>query len=199
MITAVVMAAGLSKRMGVDKLQLLLNGKPIFMHILTRVLQMPFAERIVVTNQEQIAQYAKRCGFRVVPSPDAALGMGHSVAAGAGAVREAVDAVMFFNADQPFVSEELIEKLWNLFYEKNQIIVPCLAGKPSSPCIFPIRFRAELGALTGEQGGKQVYRRHLDETCFAEQQSAECFADFDDPADYRAYQESKRAQKHPFL
>lgn len=189
MITAVVMAAGLSKRMGTDKLQLLLNGKPIFMHILTRVSKMPFAERLVVTNQEQIAQCAKQYGFQVVPSPDAALGMGHSVAAGARAVHKDADAMMFLNADQPFIPQEIIEKLCDLFEVKNQIIVPCIAGKPSSPCVFPIRFRAELGALTGDQGGKQVYRRHLDETFFAEQQSAEGFADFDCPADYIGYHE----------
>lgn len=189
MIAAVVMAAGLSKRMGADKLHLLLEGKPIFMHILSRVSQMPFGERLVVTNQEQIAQYAKQCGFQVVPSPDAALGMGHSVAAGARAVREDADALMFLNADQPFMTREIIDKLCELFEEKNQIIVPCIAGKPSSPCVFPIRFRAELSILTGEQGGRQVYRRHLNETYFVEQQSTEVFADFDCPADYTAYQE----------
>lgn len=189
MITAVVMAAGLSKRMGADKLQLPLDGKPMFMHTLSHVAEIPFAERIVVTNQEQIAQYAKQYGFGVVPSPDAALGMGYSVAAGARAVREDVDAVIFLNADQPFMTREIVDKLCDLFEEKNQIIVPCIAGKPSSPCVFPIRFRTELGALTGEQGGKQVYQRHLDETCFAEQQSAEEFVDFDCPADYKAYQE----------
>lgn len=189
MITAVVMAAGLSKRMGADKLSLPLEGKPIFMHSLSHVCEMPFAQRIVVTNQEQIAQYAKACGFQVVPSPDAALGMGHSVAAGARAVHENVDALMFLNADQPFMTREIVGKLCDLFEEKNQIIVPCIAGKPSSPCIFPIRFRAELSALRGEQGGRQVYRRHLDETYFAEQQSAEVFTDFDCPADYIPYQE----------
>ncbi len=189
MITAVVMAAGLSKRMGADKLHLLLDGKPMFMYTLSHVAEMPFGARIVVTNQEQIAQYAEQCGFEVVPSPDAALGMGHSVAAGARAVREDADALMFLNADQPFISREIVGKLCALFEEKNQIIVPCIAGKPSSPCVFPIRFRAELSASTGEQGGRQVYRRHLDETYFAEQQSTEGFADFDCPADYTAYQE----------
>lgn len=189
LITAVVMAAGLSKRMGADKLSLPLEGKPVFMHILSSVRDMPFGERLVVTNQEQIAQYAEQCGFRVVPSPDAVLGMGHSVAAGARAVCEDAQALMFLNADQPFISREIVEKLCDLFMEKNQIIVPCIQGKPSSPCIFPIRFCRELAALTGEQGGRQVYRKHLDETYFAEQQSPESFADLDSPADYMPYHE----------
>lgn len=181
------MAAGLSRRMGADKLSLPLEGKPVFMHVLSRVCDMPFGERLVVTNQEQIAQYAELCGFRVVPSPDAALGMGHSVAAGARAVREDAQALMFLNADQPFISREIMGTLCDLFIEKNQIIVPCIKGKPSSPCIFPIRFREELGALTGEQGGRQVYRKHFEETYFAEQQNAELFADLDSPEDYIPY------------
>ncbi|MBS5144772.1 MAG: NTP transferase domain-containing protein [Butyricicoccus pullicaecorum] len=188
MITAVVMAAGLSTRMGADKLSLLLAGKPVFVHVLSCVSDIPFAERLVVTNREQIARYAVQHGFRVVPSPDAALGMGYSVAAGARAVRADTQGIMFLNADQPFISREIIEKLYGLFRDKNQIIVPCVKEKPSSPCIFPIRFRQALAALTGEQGGRQVYRKHLDETCFVPQQSAELFADLDYPSDYLPYQ-----------
>ena len=187
MITAVVMAAGSSKRMGTDKLHLPLDGKPIFMHILSRVGEIPFGERLVVTNQEQIAHYARQCGFTVVASPDAALGMGHSVAAGAQAVREDADGILFLNADQPFISQELIDKLCILFEKKNQIIVPCVAGKPSSPCIFPMRFCQELCALTGDKGGRQVYQKHLEETYFTEQQSTKDFTDLDCPADYTAY------------
>lgn len=188
-MTAIVMAAGLSTRMGADKLTLPLEGKPVFVHILSRVCALPFAERLVVTNQEQITRYAVQHGFRVVPSPNAALGMGYSVAAGARAVRADVQGIMFLNADQPFISREMIENLWSLFSEKNQIMVPYVKEKPSSPCIFPIRFRQELEALTGEPGGKQVYRKHLDETCFVPQQSAELFADLDCPSDYLPYQQ----------
>ncbi len=187
-VTAVVMAAGLSKRMGADKLQLPLYGKPVFAYVLELVAQIPFAARIVVTNQSEIAVYARALGLVVVPSPDAALGMGHSVAAGAQAVDKNTEGILFINADQPFAAQNVVEELCRVFAEQDKIVVPCVEGRPSSPCIFPVRFRAELCALTGEQGGRQVYRRHLEETCFVEQDSIESFTDLDYPQDYMPYQ-----------
>ncbi len=189
-LTAVVMAAGLSKRMGADKLQLPLNGKPLFTYVLELVAQMPFAARIIVTNQPEIAAYAKAHGLAVVPSPDAALGMGHSVAAGAQAVDKDTAGILFINADQPFVAQNVVEELCKVFAQQDKIIVPCVKGRPSSPCIFPMRFCAELCALTGDKGGRQVYEKHPNQTFFAEQDRIESFTDLDCPEDYLPYQKS---------
>lgn len=187
-LTAVVMAAGLSKRMGTDKLQLSLDGKPLFTYVLELVAQLPFAARIVVTNQPEIAAYASARGLVVVPSPDAVLGMGHSVAAGAQAVDKNTAGILFINADQPFIAPEVVQELYKIFVEQDKMIVPCVKGRPSSPCIFPMRFREELCALTGDKGGRQVYGKHPDQTFFAEQESIESFTDLDSPEDYLLYQ-----------
>ena len=111
MIAAVVLAAGLSRRMGQDKLLLPLNGRPVFTYPVDLIANLPFDQRVLVTNTPEIRDYAQKHGFKVVPSPDAALGMGHSVAAGAQAVDERMTAAIFLNADQPFLTAELVHIL----------------------------------------------------------------------------------------
>lgn len=95
MIAAVVLAAGLSRRMGQDKLLLPLNGQTVFTYSVDLVADLSFDQRVLVTNTPEIKDYAQRHGCEVVPSPDAALGMGHSVAAGAQAVDERMTAAIF--------------------------------------------------------------------------------------------------------
>ncbi len=187
-LTAVVMAAGLSRRMGADKLHLPLKDKPVFQYAVDVAAQLPFAARLIVTNQSEIAAYAEEQGLQVIPSPDAALGMGHSVAAGTQAVDKSTDGILFINADQPFIAPEVVEGLYRIFVERDQIIVPCVKGRPSSPCIFPMRFWEELCGLKGDRGGRQVYEKHPDETFFAAQAQERSFTDLDIPADYLPYQ-----------
>ncbi len=110
MRAAVVLAAGLSRRMGTDKLMLPVDGLPMYRHVLRLALTLHVDLRIVVTNNGQIAQEAETMGFTVVPSPRAAEGMGFSVAAGAAALG-AVQTAVFLNADQPFLRVEMVENL----------------------------------------------------------------------------------------
>lgn len=187
MIAAVVLAAGLSRRMGRDKLMLPLGDHPVFAYAIDLAARLPAAQRIVVTNTGEIADYARQKGCSVVPSPYAAQGMGHSVAAGAAAVCPDVRAVLFINADQPFLTEALVHTLCMTCVQTDQITVPRIQGRPCSPCVFPARFLPELMALAGDRGGKQVYQAHPEETCFVDWTEPDCFADLDDPETYRRY------------
>lgn len=157
---AVLLAAGLSRRMGAqDKLLLPVAGEPLYAHALALMQTLDVHDRLVVTNQPEIAAAAKHLGFAVVPNPAAAHGMGTSVAAGAAALHAAVTQAVFLNADQPFLCAETVNTLLAAAMQSGKIIVPYANGKPSSPCVFPRRFFGELAMLSGEQGGKAIWSR----------------------------------------
>lgn len=191
-LAAIALAAGLSRRMGPqNKLLLLLEGNPLFLYTLRLLKADGFFSRVVVTNTPAIGRAAAAAGFLVAASPDAEQGLAKSLQAGITAAG-AVDGWMFFNCDQPQLTEKEVGQLVQAFFSSNQIVVPVIEGQSVSPCIFPVRFKAELMALPGDEGGRAVYKKHPSEVCFLSFDDKAAFADVDTMADWRALTEKQK-------
>ena len=186
MSAVIVLAAGASRRMGTtDKLLLPIHDRPMYQHALTLAASLSVHTRIVVTNTDIIAQTAREMGFLVVPSPNAALGMGWSVAAGAKALYPSQMAV-FLNADQPFLQVQTVQHLLDICTQTGKIVVPYTGDAPCSPCVFPARFLPELSALTGEKGGRAVWSQYPEQIQPVMLDNGDELADVDTPAGYAA-------------
>jgi len=178
-VAAIALAAGLSRRLGRgNKLLLDFNGKHLFSHTLERIAAADFAARIVVTNYLEIQAYGVAAGFAVTGNPASADGVASSIRAGLSAAGPAA-GYMFFNCDQPLLSALVITEILAAFYRTDKIIIPTVAGCCYSPCLFPQRFKAELLALSGDQGGKTVYKKHHAEAAFVAFAEATDFMDID--------------------
>ena len=92
--------------------------------------------------------------------------MGYSVAEGAKALSDKITHAVFLNADQPFILADTINSLIENAQNTNKIIVPMANNRPTSPCIFPKRYFAELGMLEGENGGRVIWNRNIDDVLF---------------------------------
>lgn len=185
---AVILAAGLSRRMGnTDKLKLHIDGIPMYQHVIALVCESRlFSAVIVVTNQPDIAAFAHRHGARPVENPNAAQGQGTSVAVGAYALPENTDFCAFLTADQPFLTKNILQTLVKTAQETGAIVVPRVQDIPKSPCIFPKRFFEQCKALSGEKGGKGIYQQHLDEVVWADFPASKAWLDIDTEHDYNA-------------
>lgn len=182
-VVAIALAAGLSRRLGnANKLLLDFNGKRLFSHTLERISAADFAARIVVTNYREIEAYAAERGFAVTGNPASAAGVAGSIRAGLCAAGPAA-GYMFFNCDQPLLSAAVITEILAAFYRTDKIIIPTVGGVRYSPCLFPQRFKAELLALSGDHGGKAVYKRHIAAVEFMAFAEATDFMDLDVPDD----------------
>ncbi len=160
-VHAIVLAAGLSRRMGYEKLLLPLGGRPLFTHCLQSLAGLPLQGVTLVYASEEVAQAAAEYGVALQHNPHPEHGHAASVVLGLGAA-PAADGYLFLQADQPFVSSAVLGGMLQAFTATPQrIVAAALNGKPCSPVLFPHSLRGELLALqAGEGGGRAVLRRH---------------------------------------
>jgi molybdenum cofactor cytidylyltransferase len=179
------MASGFSNRMGTNKLLLTYKGKTLIENILDKIIQCGFYDIILVAQDKKILDLGNSRGIQCVYNEKAALGQSESIKLGVVNSKEA-EGYAFFTGDQPLMDVRTIKFLMDCFYKaKNSIIVPIANEKRGTPVIFPNRFKAELLALRGDTGGKQIIARHMDESKFIEINSDLLLFDIDTQEDYK--------------
>jgi len=113
-LSAVVVAAGRSQRMGFDKLLTPLGGRPLLLHTLERLLLAGAPKEIILVirpgsmaeMEATIAPLRDKGNIRLV---DGGAQRQDSVQAGLNAVSDASGYVMVHDAARPFVTKELID------------------------------------------------------------------------------------------
>ncbi|WP_051688082.1 nucleotidyltransferase family protein [Desulfofalx alkaliphila] len=164
MISAVVLAAGMSRRMGEPKLLLKLGDKTIIEHVIQNVVQANVNEVILVLGHKGEAIKGVLSGYRLkyIYNPRYTEGQGTSVSAGVSAVNPRSKGIIFLLGDQPLITASHINQLIDKFNGSDAVIVrPTGAGNPT---IFNSCLKNELLNLSGDVGGRQVvekYKNHV--------------------------------------
>ena len=113
-LSAVVVAAGRSQRMGFDKLLTPLGGRPLLLHTLERLQRTEVPAEIILVirpgseaeMEAVIAPLRERGSIRLVPG---GAQRQDSVYAGLQAISDASEFVLVHDAARPFVTKELID------------------------------------------------------------------------------------------
>ena len=182
--TGIFMASGFSRRMGQNKLLLPFRQKPLFQHGLAATEKSRLDHLLVVTAYPEIQRYCTR--QRIPWIENQSPQEGQSVSIRLGVARTAPShGFVFIPGDQPFLTPEMLNRLLCLgLQDPEKIIIPQYRGRPGSPVLFPKSFRAELLALTGDVGGKQLIRAHPEACRFLALDSPSPLTDIDSPSDY---------------
>jgi len=184
MLSAVLLAAGASTRMGVPKLLLSLGGEPIVRRTARHLCDSGYDEVVVVAGHEHrfIADALDGLPVRHALNPDFATGMGSSFRTGVEHLAGDSEAAMFALADQPFVTAEYYRQLPETFRNNPPGIVCVKYGQVTAPPhMFDQEFFPELAAL--EHGARPVLERHKDRTVVL-QFPEDLLVDVDTPEDY---------------
>lgn len=161
-VDAIVMAAGLSRRMGRNKLLLPFgeDGETDGTILGTFLKKIPydlFSSVIVVYSDERIRDILSSFPVVLVKNLHPEQGKSSTIQQG---LRQshAQDGVMFFVGDQPLLQQQTMRKLLQAFSQNPQtIILPSCAGRRGNPVIFPSRCRTDLMNLCADEGGKQLF------------------------------------------
>jgi molybdenum cofactor cytidylyltransferase len=184
-VTALVLAAGSSSRMGRNKLLLDLGGETIVRRAVRAAVDAAVDQVVVVLGHEETRVRAELAGLpcAIVVNPDHAKGAGTSVRTG---VRQAADAdaIVVVLADMPFVTAAMIATLVERHRATSApLVVSHYGDVQAPPTLYGRALFAELLAIPGERCAKQVVRRHEQEAVVvAWPESA--LRDIDVPEDY---------------
>ena len=188
-ISALILAAGESKRMG-EKHKLLLPfaGKTIVECTVDAILQANVEEVIVVLGHEAeaVRQVLGNRAINVVYNADYRSGMASSIHAGLAAVSPSAAAVMIALADQPLIQPAELNLLIGAFSqaENKTIAMPAFNGQRGNPVIFDWRYRDEMLKLKGDVGGKSILARHPDAVLEVEMPARNILEDVDTAEGY---------------
>jgi molybdenum cofactor cytidylyltransferase len=161
-IAAVVLAAGLSRRMGQAKLLLPVGGRPIVRHAVEGVRAAGLDPVLVVTGPDPAAIEAALTGLdvRIVVNPAPEAGQAGSVRAGVAALPAAADTVVIALGDQPSLAPDIIPALLAAHRASGRpIVAPRYQDGPGNPVLFDRAVFPELLALEGDRGARPVIAR----------------------------------------
>ncbi|MFQ5697864.1 MAG: nucleotidyltransferase family protein [Myxococcota bacterium] len=158
-----MLAAGRGRRMGSGgaKHRIEVAGVPMLVRVLRSLSQSRAATRAVVLRSGDleaaalVAAEGVRVAFSPSPDPPRSLSVRTALAA-----CPPGDATLFALADQPFLEPRDFDALIDVYARQGGIVYASYAGRRGSPALFGPEFRAELLALRGSQGGREVIRRH---------------------------------------
>ena len=174
----VIMASGLGKRFGSNKLMADFLGRPMI-HRALDATEGLFDRRVVVTRHESVAALCRERNVEVLLH--ALPHRSDTVRLGLEALGE-VDCCMFLPGDQPLLDRETVAMLLERWRENpDSIIRPVYEDTEGSPVIFPRWTFDELKDLPEGRGGGVVIRNHPHEVCRVSVSSPFVLADADTP------------------
>jgi molybdenum cofactor cytidylyltransferase len=161
--TAVLLAAGGSRRLGEPKQLLRLAGQPLVRRAALAALASRADRVLVVTGafaervEAALAQLALEC----VRCAGWESGLAASLRAGveAALARDPNASVLVLLADQPAVDGALLDALIARAATGAEIAACEYGGEPGVPALFAPRFARELLTLAGERGAKSLLLR----------------------------------------
>ena len=171
-VTALILAAGRSRRMGYPKAFLEHDGEPLICRIVRIALAAGVAEAVVVIGTEDDPALASRrtalslLSARGLANPaHVTLACGEpdlqpiaSIRAGLRAARSG-DAMLLWPVDHPFATVELVRDLLAALDAPSRIVRPTVTGRGGHPVLFGAAVVPELCDPIADQGAHAVVHR----------------------------------------
>jgi len=191
-VSAVVLAAGLSSRMGEkNKLHLPINGEALVRHSIQQFRGAGIKDVVVVLGHEheKTAELIKDLDVTLVINTDYASGQMTSVHRGLGAAKEETLGCFIALGDQPAVTQDSLTRLVNGLESrgKKEVIVPYFEGKRGNPILLSAKARTDI--LDGKKnfGCRKFIENNPDLVQRVEVTDAGVITDLDTPQDYKNY------------
>lgn len=164
-LTGILLAAGLSKRFGSNKLLQPLSDQIPMVVQAARKLKAVLPESLAVVGPDDphTAELLWAEGLQIVINPQPEAGMGHSLACAIRASHEAPGWLITLG-DMPWLDKQTIRTLADALRRPRDIIAPLYGDRRGHPVGFGHAYIRELLALEGDSGARSILnanRQHL--------------------------------------
>lgn len=191
---AIVLAAGLSRRMGaVNKLLIEINGFPMIRATVSACAGVCDAPVTIVTGHQvrEIEAALEGLDVRFVHNPDFASGQAGSVVAGLTSAPEA-SATLVVLGDQPLLDRAALERLLEAHRagDQTRITIPVNGADRGNPLVIPLALKPSLLADKANPGCRRFTLDHPEMVNRIEFSDPAYFTDLDTPDDLKSLQKA---------
>jgi molybdenum cofactor cytidylyltransferase len=192
-VGAIVLAAGLSRRMGADKLLAELAGKPVIAHVVDRIAAAGLPPPLIVIPPAGDAVRSALSGHAVsfVVADRHLEGLSQSLRAGVEAAPEHWRAAFICLGDMPLIPSALIRDMASEA-TADSIFVPRQDGVRGNPVLWGRSYFGRLAALHGDAGAKRLFEAYADRLRFFDTSDPGVRTDIDTPEMLDAVREQCR-------
>jgi molybdenum cofactor cytidylyltransferase len=188
MISALLLAAGESRRMGDFKQLLRVGDKSFVEHCVDNLLASQVTEVIIVTGHREsdVKRAVRDRPVTFAHNSEYKSGMASSVKSGIRAVSENSKACVLALVDQPRIAPGVINRIIET-YQKTQtlIVIPTYHGENGHPILLDMKLKDEILKMDPSEGLRQVVHAHQNEIARVEVSDQAVLEDCDSPEDYQ--------------
>ncbi len=190
MISAIILAAGESKRMGEPKMLLPWGKISVLGQVLSTFQQAGIGDITVITgsSHEQVEQIVNQYKVRSIFNNQFASGeMLSSLQLGLEAQSSQAQATLIGLGDQPQVQAGTVRLICETFRErKSKLIVPSFQRRRGHPWLVERSLWNELLTIKSPRSPRDFLNEYADEIEYVEVNTSTILADLDTPEDYEA-------------
>jgi molybdenum cofactor cytidylyltransferase len=165
MVSAILLAAGQSKRMGGEnKLTKKIRDISLIKHSVKNILASSVDELIIVLGyQKEIIEKLidKNNKIKFVFNKDFENGMASSIKTGLNNLSEKTEAFFICLGDMPMVNHDIYNQLIKS-KDNKEIIIPTYKGQQGNPVLFNKSMKEKIMSITGDVGAKKILELNKD-------------------------------------
>ena len=187
MISAILLAAGQSKRMkGENKLAKKIRGIPLIKHSVKNILSSSIDELIIVLGyQGEIVKklIEKNEKIKFVFNNNFERGIASSIKTGLNHLSEKTEVFFICLGDMPMVNQDTYNQLIKSKNNK-EIIVPTYKGQHGNPVLFSKSIKEKIMTIQGDVGAKKILELNKDKILNVEISNQSIKKDFNTKDDF---------------
>jgi molybdenum cofactor cytidylyltransferase len=165
-VSAILLAAGKSERMGRNKLLMPFEGGTVIERTLDNLLASQAGEIVVVVGAraQEMGGAVGKHPVTIVLNPNYARGMSTSLVTGVQMVSKQAKFALVALADQPFVTPQTYDRLIEAALSTDKgIVVPVYRKQRGNPILIHAGYFLEVLRFTGDVGGRELLASYPDD------------------------------------